>query len=815
MALNMSAALNITANVQGAQTVSALNNQLQQLGQQGEKSAKQLKQAYMQLPAQLQDVAVSLAGGQNPLMVLLQQGSQVSTQFGGVGNAIRGVAAIITPAKIAFAGLAGAVGAFAVAAFQGYQEGIQLQKQLAITGNFAGMTADSFERAAARIQRATGATAAATREMLMGAAGSGSFGPASIDAVTQAMTRLQRLTGQSTEDVVKLFSGMRNGVANWAAEANKSYNFLTVEQYKYIKLLEEQGRQEQAMKVAADALNSSLSGRTIELGYLERAWKGVKEGASNAWNAMMNIGRPDTLADQIAAIEARLRNSQAIRDGMRRRGQPVPDEGPEIAALKAQLEALREQARLSDRAAEATANRGRANQQAIDAERKAEETRKRALSEAESKEKQRLALIQGVRDEVLKLTKGEDELTIARLRGLGASQKQIEDLEEQLRLRQAAVNSQQVLDLFKGMADEVNKLAKSEEELFVAKLKAAGATDEEIEQGKTLVAQLMAQRAEKKRLEDATKSAEAAAKQRDQQDKEREQVLQGLNDQITSLVYGEDALTIARMRNLGATDEEIESVRNLQRELQLLRKLKDGQREADALRESVRTPEEKLADDLARFKKMYQEGTISIETYTRAVGNARDAYVELGKKGDDVMSELKKAIEGWGKSAADAFVKFAFGAKESTKSVREQFSEMVNAVLQDIARMLVYKNITQPLFSAISGMLPFANGGVMTANGPLPLNAYSRGGIANSPQLALFGEGRMPEAYVPLPDGRSIPVTMQGGGGTNVVVNVNMETGQEQSQGDDQRGTDLGLVIASVVKQELINQRRPGGLLAA
>lgn len=56
----------------------------------------------------------------------------------------------------------------------------------------------------------------------------------------------------------------------------------------------------------------------------------------------------------------------------------------------------------------------------------------------------------------------------------------------------------------------------------------------------------------------------------------------------------------------------------------------------------------------------------------------------------------------------------------------------------------------------------FANGGIMSKNGPLPLQMYSNGGIANKPQLAIFGEGRMNEAYVPLPDGKSIPVSLKG-----------------------------------------------------
>lgn len=61
--------------------------------------------------------------------------------------------------------------------------------------------------------------------------------------------------------------------------------------------------------------------------------------------------------------------------------------------------------------------------------------------------------------------------------------------------------------------------------------------------------------------------------------------------------------------------------------------------------------------------------------------------------------------------------------------------------------------------------VPFANGGIMTSGGSLSLRKYANGGIANKPQLAMFGEGRTPEAYVPLPDGRTIPVTMSGGEG--------------------------------------------------
>ena len=62
----------------------------------------------------------------------------------------------------------------------------------------------------------------------------------------------------------------------------------------------------------------------------------------------------------------------------------------------------------------------------------------------------------------------------------------------------------------------------------------------------------------------------------------------------------------------------------------------------------------------------------------------------------------------------------------------------------------------------------------------MPLRTYSSGGIAESPQLALYGEGQYREAYVPLPDGRSIPVTMRdSGGGNSIVMHIDLRGADE------------------------------------
>lgn len=176
----------------------------------------------------------------------------------------------------------------------------------------------------------------------------------------------------------------------------------------------------------------------------------------------------------------------------------------------------------------------------------------------------------------------------------------------------------------------------------------------------------------------------------------------------------------------------------------------------------------------------------------------------------------------------------------------KSFSEVLKGLEQDIARIIIRTAITQPFGNALAGGVnsamgsfsfanlfagpsgagsgntfatvaatggTFAMGGIMTPNGPLPLNRYASGGIANSPQIALFGEGRMPEAYVPLPDGRRIPVAMQGGGGVTFAPTYNI----------DARGADASMVprlraemvaIARASNAELLDSIQRGGSAA-
>ena len=80
----------------------------------------------------------------------------------------------------------------------------------------------------------------------------------------------------------------------------------------------------------------------------------------------------------------------------------------------------------------------------------------------------------------------------------------------------------------------------------------------------------------------------------------------------------------------------------------------------------------------------------------------------------------------------------------------------------------------------------------------------------------MFGEGTRPEAYVPLPDGRTIPVTMQGGGGggvnTTINVSVNNEGGSS-GENDQMLATTIANVIDKKIGERLSQAVSNGGML--
>ena len=182
---------------------------------------------------------------------------------------------------------------------------------------------------------------------------------------------------------------------------------------------------------------------------------------------------------------------------------------------------------------------------------------------------------------------------------------------------------------------------------------------------------------------------------------------------------------------------------------------------------------------------------------------------------------------------ADGFAELAVSGKAS-------FGELARSILKDLQKMIIralfFKAIVNFLpglgsFLGLGGAAPAAVGGEVTmasfsAKGNVydkGLKKFAKGGIVTQPQIFAYGSGGTgkfglmgeagAEAIMPLKRGSDGKLGVQSSGGVGNIV-VNVDASGSSVEGDEQRGSALGRLIAEAIQSELIEQRRPGGLLA-
>lgn len=324
-------------------------------------SAKATAAALRGVPAQFTDIVTALQGGQRPLTVLMQQGGQLKDMFGGVGAAARALGGYVLGLINPFTLAAAAVGAIALAYNQGSKEQDAFVKSIVTTGNISGVTAGQLGQYARAISSVAG-TQSKAAETLAAFVAEGVRGGAMLEKYAQTAIEWEKATGQSVAKTAEQFASLQKDPLSSVLKLNEGTNFLTDSVYKQIKALDEQGRSADASKVAMDALNTAMESRskTIEqnLGYIEGAWRGITSAAKKAWDAMLNVGRAETGASQLASLRETL-------DQRMQRG-PINDM-PSIRAawekgnegLRKQIDLLAEQERMLRRGAEAESERNK------------------------------------------------------------------------------------------------------------------------------------------------------------------------------------------------------------------------------------------------------------------------------------------------------------------------------------------------------------------------------------------------------------------------------------------------------------------------
>lgn len=797
-------------------------------------SAKQTAAAMRNVPAQLTDIIVGLQGGQAPLTVLLQQGGQLKDLFGGIVPAAKAlggaVIGLINPFTIA----ASVVGVLGLAYFQGSKEADAFARSIILSGNAAGVTVGQLSEMAERISEITG-TQGAAAAALAEFAGAGTIASTSLERFTLVAIRMEKATGQAVKETVKQFAELGKSPVEASIKLNESTNFLTTSLFQQIRALESQGRTADAAALAQNALaeasENSLNKLESRLGSIERAWLGVSGAAKKAWDAMLNVGRPDTLEDSLKRAEerlAQLRSNQgaaalANRPLVGPATDPVGQAAQEVRILQSRIAG---EARLADfQARSAAQTRARINfdkegdkflSNRAKEERAIAEARNLGLAAGASQLEidKRIAAIRasfadkGAAKTALQIDKAE----------LGLDLQAIKSASEQL--IGTYTNSERILESIRsaGLIDDreyyeakrafINLDSQAKETAIKEELARLGQenlagkekidNDRKIAEASTKLAMVRAEAssqlvvlstqeaAAQKQVALAYLSARQAA----------EEYLAATNRQQERTLAGIGQGNQQRGRDAGINQiEDRYASQRLELENQRARLEFEGKFTEDARKQydqRLALINEFQTKSIASFTSYYQKLTATQGNWALGAQESLRNYFETSQ---NVFQQVGDAVSRAFKGMEDALVNFV-------KTGKLDFKSLADSIIADIARIVIQKNITGPLAGLIGGFF----GGGVSGPGAESFNpfSYAGGGYtgAGSRSGGMDGKGGFPAILHP--NETVVDHSAGQGMGGNVTLNIINQTGTQVQGSVQQRGTGadgsqmLDLLLTSI-----------------
>lgn len=240
----------------------------------------------------------------------------------------------------------------------------------------------------------------------------------------------------------------------------------------------------------------------------------------------------------------------------------------------------------------------------------------------------------------------------------------------------------------------------------------------------------------------------------------------------------------------------------------------------------------------------------AVENVDRAtearVAGIRETILSL-RDAKEELEPMQQVLAGFEETMTTGMTNAITGLISGTATAREALSNLVGSMIQVInemiARLIVARILTSAIFggslggnsvdgagfdagygsmntydfnSNPGGQLVGRYGGMFSNGRKVP--GYAMGGIASGSQAGYPAVLHGTEAVVPLPNNRSIPVDLKGSGQqmNNVTVNVAIDgegNAKQDQQASTNQGAELGKVIATAVQQQLLEEKRSGGIL--
>ncbi|EEQ1468987.1 phage tail tape measure protein [Salmonella enterica] len=727
---------------------------------------------------------------------------------------------LMSPKGMMLGGLAGGVAAAVYGLGKAYYEGAKesetFNKQLILTGSYAGKTTGQLN-AMAKSLAGNGVTQHDAAGVLAKVVGSGAFTGQAVAMVSRTATRMQENVGQSVDETIRQFKRLRDDPVNAAKELDRTLHFLTSTQLEQIRVLGEQGRVADAAKIAMSAYSEEMNKRMGDvhdnLGWIERAWNAVGDAAKWAWDRMLDIGREDTLDEKIATLQEKI---------ARGRKTPWTVSSSQTEYDQQQLNELKEQKRQKD-LLDAKAQ----------AERNYQETQKR-------RNEQNAALNRDNETESLRHQREVARITVMQYADAAVRNAALERENE----RHKKALSQQAKKPKTYHNDEARRLllqysqqqAQTEGQLAAVKL---STTEKMTEAHKQLLSfqQRIADLSGKKLTADeqsvlAHKDEIALALQKldiSQQDLQHQNALNELKKKTLTLtsqladeesrVRQQHATALATMgmgdQQRGRYEERLKIQQHYQEQLEQLKR--DSKAKGTYGSDEYRQAEQALKDSLDRRLAEWAEYNAKVDAaqgdWTLGVSRALDNFMA---QGSNVAGATEQMFTSAFNSMGDGLATFVTTGKLKFKS----FTASIVSDLAKISARMAMMQAVKGIGSALGfGVTANATGGVYQSS---ELSRYS-GSIVNRPTFFAFAKGAGvmgeagPEAILPLrrgADGKLGVVAAGSGGMAMFAPEYNIEI--HNDAGNGQIGPQALQAVYNIGKKAAIDfwqqQSRDGGI---
>lgn len=729
----------------------------------------------------LGDVFSSLSTGQSPQTILLQQGEQFLQPFGtgleGVKNAAKTLGPILMRLvfnPITLIGTAALTTAYAMDKWKESQDAVAVS--LNGLARQAGLTLNQINAIAAATSNASTISNSTARTYATMFAGAGVSG-AAIQPGLGLVDPLSRRLGVDQGEMAQTLAGALSAPGKGAEELARKFGLLTYAEQEQIKRLGETGEKTKATAKLIELLGGKIEEMDDPTTRFAAALEQAKKGFLNFIDSIGREAKQLYSPDSFDTVRSRtIRGQQSQKDA----------------------EASAAAARLSDLTKEYSP-------EYVD-----QQARNRQFQQLTKDLNNSRAMVMLDQDGA-KAAESVEKFA-AKMRALKETEAELTKRQSDANARSLSTYSEQIKAKTRADQEYTTEVRRSGDEVL-ANAKKHAVLKESLAQSSFA-------------LQNAARTAQDNLKMAGMTGLQRQKYQAFMEGRTLRETYGSDGGVQALMERAANT------AFNKQTFTDPLSKLVDQQGVLSAQEKTLGMPlneatayveQVRLTNEVMREQGFVtDEQRVKIQTLAEAMGEAAQAQEDFASKQRnlaDAMDIVRSTTHDIGTSLAEAFRRGEDAGKALLNVLDRLASKLLDKTLDMAIDGLFGKmgGTSGGAFGSIVGgigkMFSFANGGVMTSGGAVPLMAYANGGIANRPQMALFGEGRKPEAFVPLPDGRAIPVKMhnQQQQRTQVVINNNASGLVDLQAREDALTGRLLVTVNSMIAS---NNRKVPGMVA-